>query len=67
MAGVFAMTEQEKFECFGIPAHVWVESFDMPLRKPVGWFRRNWVYREVAMLGAEALPSPQTPSLKLVR
>jgi hypothetical protein len=63
------MTEQEKFECFGIPAHVWAENGDSPARKPAGWFRRNWVYREVAMLGAEALPSPQGNilPLKLVR
>ena len=24
---------------------------------PAGWTRRNWVYREAAILGAEAMPS----------
>jgi hypothetical protein len=57
------MTEQENYECFGIPAHVWAESQGIPAPDPAGWYRRSWVYREVAMLGAEAMPAPQ---LKLV-
>jgi hypothetical protein len=52
------MTEQENYECFGIPAHVWAEGDATPAPDPVGWYRRSWVYREVAMLGPEAMPSP---------
>jgi hypothetical protein len=52
------MTEQEEFECFGIPPHVWIANeADIP-REPAGWSRRGWVHREVANLGVEAIPSP---------
>ena len=57
------MTEQEKYECFGIPAHVWIDSDGPVVPKPAGWSRRSWVYREAAMLGAEAVPSPLVDTL----
>jgi hypothetical protein len=50
--------EQEQFECFGIPAHVHVESDGSAARLPPGWGRRNWVLLESPLLGAEAMPSP---------
>lgn len=52
------MHELEKYECFGVPSHVWVE--DDGHRRPVftGSTRRNWLLREAALLGAEAIPSP---------
>ena len=57
------MTEQEKYECFGIPAHVWIDDAGPALPKPAGWWRRSWVHREAAVLGAEAPPSPQVDTL----
>ena len=53
------MTEQEKFECFGIPAHVWTGEDAISDPQPQGWTRRNWVYRAASTLGAEAIPSRQ--------
>ncbi len=53
--------EQEQFECFGVPNHVHVESDGSAARLPPGWGRRDWLMREAAMLGAEALPSPPMP------
>jgi hypothetical protein len=53
------MTEQENYECFAIPSHVWLDAEGAIAPEPAGWSRRNWVYREVAHLGAEAIPSPQ--------
>ncbi len=50
--------EQENYECFGIPAHVWSDPEVIAEVQPPGWPRRNRVYREAAMLGAEAMPSP---------
>jgi hypothetical protein len=52
------MTEQENYECFAIPSHVWVGHDVAVAQEPAGRPRRNGVYREVAMLGAEAIPSP---------
>lgn len=49
---------QESFECFGIPLHVHVEADGSFTPPPAGWHRRNWLLREVASLGIEALPSP---------
>lgn len=52
------MHELEKYECFGVPSHVWVED-DGSLRPQfTESTRRNWVFRELALLGAEAMPSP---------
>ena len=57
------MEEQEKFECFAIPAHVWSQVDPIVEGQPAGWSRRNWVYRDAAVLGLEAIPSPlSTPS-----
>lgn len=57
------MDELEKYECFGVPAHVWIQD-DVPvIAAASGTLRRNWVYREAAMLGAEATPSPALPEL----
>ncbi|MGZ5035448.1 MAG: hypothetical protein ACXWG1_08630 [Usitatibacter sp.] len=52
------MTEQENFECFGLPEYIRLEHDGSIPREPAGWSRRNWVHREAAMLGAEAIPSP---------
>ena len=52
------MNEQEQFECFAIPAHVWTEQDAIVEAQPAGWTRRNWVYRAAATLGAAASPSP---------
>ncbi len=49
--------EQEQFECFDIPPHVLAGAEGIPQRPP-GWGRRNWILREVALLGIEAIPSP---------
>ena len=50
--------EQRQYECFDIPAHVWVEMDGSAAPTPSGWGRRNWLLREVAHLGLEATPSP---------
>ena len=50
--------EQEQYECFDIPPHVWVESDGSAAPQLPGWSRRNWILREAADLGAEAIPSP---------
>jgi len=48
--------EQDSFECFGIPAHVWELPPDsMHEERVPGANRRNWVHREMAMLGADAM------------
>ena len=53
------MDELEKYECFGVPAHVWVDDNAIVTVPAAGATRRNWVHREAAaMLGAEAIPSP---------
>ena len=56
------MNEQEQYECFAVPAHVWAhvwtEQDAISGPRPQGWTRRNWVYRAAASLGAEAIPSP---------
>lgn len=52
------MNEQEEYECFAIPAHVWTEQDAIVELQPAGWSRRNWVYRDAATLGVEATPSP---------
>jgi hypothetical protein len=57
------MDELEKYECFGVPAHVWVEDDVIVVATSSGATRRNWVLREAAMLGMEALPSPALPEL----
>jgi hypothetical protein len=57
------MTEQEKYECFAIPPHVWTEQDAITGPQPEGWTRRNWVYRDAATLGLEATPSPEIDTL----
>jgi hypothetical protein len=57
------MDELDQYECFGVPAHVWLDGDGAIAAAPSGSTRRNWVYREVAMLGAEAMPSPALPEL----
>ena len=52
------MKEQEQYECFAIPAHVWTEQDAIVEVPHSGWTRRNWVYRAAACLGAETIPSP---------
>lgn len=52
------MNEQEQYECFAIPAHVWTDRDAIAEPRPAGATRRNWVYRAAATLGAEAMPSP---------
>ena len=50
--------EQEPYECCGIPAHVMEVPPAIAAAKErlPGEGRRNWVYREIAMLGVEAIP-----------
>ncbi len=57
------MDELEKYECFGVPADVWVTDEGAVAAARSGSTRRNWVYGEAAMLGAEAMPSPSLPEL----
>ena len=52
------MHEQEQYECFGVPSHVWVGGDGNPKPRFTGSTRRHWVFREAAILGAEAMPSP---------
>jgi hypothetical protein len=52
------MDELDKYECFGVPAHVWVETDEIVVAPRSVAPRRNGVPREAAMLGAEAIPSP---------
>jgi hypothetical protein len=59
------MDELEKYECFGVPAHVWIEDDVVALAPAPGSTRRNWVHREAAMLGIEATPSPALPEFQL--
>lgn len=55
------MDELEKYECFGVPAHVWIDDDSVAATPVSGATRRNWVHREAAMLGIEAIPSPALP------
>ena len=58
------MNEQEQYECFAIPAHVWTDQdIIREQATPSGWTRRNWVYRDAATLGAEAMPAPPVDTL----
>jgi hypothetical protein len=58
------MNELDQYECFAIPPHVWSDEDTVaPRIEPQGWTRRNWVYREAAALGAEAMPSPGIDTL----
>jgi hypothetical protein len=54
-----AMDELDKYECFGVPAHVWIED-DVVDLAPAGTAlpRRRGIPLEAAMLGIEAMPSP---------
>ncbi len=53
--------EQDQFECFGVPAPM--EAYTEVGRVPPipGTNRRNWVYREIAQLGADAGPWVEGP------
>ena len=52
------MHEQEQYECFGVPSHVRVGDEGIPRPQFIGSTRRHWVFREAALLGPEAIPSP---------
>ena len=52
------MHEQEQYECFGVPSHVRVGDDGTAKLQFTGSTRRHWVFREAAILGAEAIPSP---------
>ena len=54
-----ALHEKEQYVCFGVPSHVWVGDDGIPKPGFTGSTRRQWVFREAALLGAEAMPSPQ--------
>ena len=50
--------EQEQYECFAIPSHVLAEEVAQePAPAMPGSTRRDWVMRELALLGPEAMPS----------
>jgi hypothetical protein len=55
---IHSVQAQESWECQGIPFPVNVEADGTPAPTPPGWGRRDWVLREAALLGAEAIPSP---------
>ena len=60
-----AMDELEKYECFGVPSHVWVQD-DVVAQAPAGTSsRRNSEVSEMAMLGVEAIPSPLLAEFQL--
>jgi hypothetical protein len=56
------MDELEKYECFGVPAHVWSEcgSAVSPVRPTQP---RPAALPEGTLLGVEALPWPGLPEL----
>jgi hypothetical protein len=58
------MTEQEMFESFGIHSRAWAASVAIPRANLPGWWRRNWVHREAAMLCAEALQSSRAEATR---
>jgi hypothetical protein len=49
--------DQDQFECFAIPPHVFAEDEVTVPAAPSATTRRNWVLREMPFLGIEALPS----------
>jgi hypothetical protein len=59
------MDELDRYECFGVPAHVWVDGDAVASTAVSGATRRNWVHREAAMLGMEAMPSPALGEFEL--
>ena len=51
--------DQDPFECFGVPSSSLQEPAPAPEPQahPLpGSSRRNWVYREISQLGADAAP-----------
>jgi hypothetical protein len=51
--------DQDPFECFGVPESVLREPALAPEPAPPvlpGASRRDWVYREISQLGADAAP-----------
>jgi hypothetical protein len=58
MSVIYLKEQQDPFECCGIPAHVMEVASEAGVEERLpGAGRRNWVYREIAMLGADATPS----------
>ena len=58
------VTEQEMFDCFGIHSRAWAASA-VPFRRELpGWWRRNWVHREAAILCAEARLSSRVDPIR---
>jgi hypothetical protein len=53
------MDELDNYECFGVPAHVWIQD-DVVVLEPAGVTtpRRIGSPVEAALLGIEAIPSP---------
>ena len=50
--------DQDQFECFAIPSHVFLAEDEVTVpAAPSAIIRRNWVPREMPFLGIEALPS----------
>jgi hypothetical protein len=51
--------DQDQFECFAIPTHVFLAEDEVTVAAtPPATTRRNPVLRGMAFLGIEALPSP---------
>ena len=48
--------DQDLFECFGVAAPLEAFTEVGPAPPLPGTNRRNWVYREIAQLGADAAP-----------
>jgi hypothetical protein len=51
--------DQEQLECFAVPESTLKAPDLAPEREPnafPGASRRNWVYREISQLGADAAP-----------
>ena len=53
--------KKNRYESFGVPPHVWVESDGTAQPAPLGWNRRNWILREVASLDEDSMPPVPLP------
>jgi hypothetical protein len=58
------MHEQEQYECFGIPSHVWITS-DAGNAPAAAAAKRRRLVHDGSLLGCEALPSPPLPDSAL--
>jgi hypothetical protein len=58
------MHEQEQYECFGIPAHVWATS-EAHIASAAASAKRRRLVHDGSLLGCEALPSPPLPDSAL--